>query len=150
MLYHELPDYCTSIPSALPPPHGATYRGTWTECESQRQWTPCRGLSCDTWMGLLYLSIGSKILLIKQWKNKIVSAFPIAISMVFHHQPPLWSYGAQLSHYDYFKNNRHVQKGACIWLSALKFKNSCTDAISGWEWRQPCEWKPKMSTINQP
>lgn len=106
-------------------------------------WGVTQGWDCCTWVWAL------KVLLIKQWK-KILSACPISISMAFHHQLPWWSYGAQLNHYNYFKNNRHVHKGDCIWLSALKFKNSCTDAISGWGWRQPCEWKPKMCNINQP
>lgn len=95
---------------------------------------------------LFYLSVDFKSFISKTVK-KTLRITPVSISMAscwfsFHK--------AQLNQYDYFKNNKPVQKGDCICLSALKFKNSCTDAISGWGWRQPCEWKIKMCNINQP
>lgn len=152
MLYYEPPNYCPSSSSLLPPSHGVTCKGAGAVFVKDRKpkATACRGLRCDICMGLhrfIWTWI-LKALLVKQGKNLYAS--PISISMAsYWFNFRWWSYRAQLSQYDYFKNNKHVQKGDCICLSSLKFKNSCTDAISGWGWRQPCEWKPKMYNRNQ-
>jgi len=133
MLFYEPPNHCPSISSLLAPSHGVTCKGARTVFlnDGKPKATACRGLRCDilTAIASFYLKLDFKSFVSKTVKKSCMS-LPFQFQWVPTDLTTTDEVRAQLSQYDYFKNNKRVQKGDCICLSTLKFKHSCTDAIS--------------------